>query len=298
MLAVARALARQPAAAAARRAQPRAGAGHRRAPAAGRAPVRRRQRLRRRCSSSSTSQLALDGRRPRLRALARRVVLHAARPSAAHQPRAADGELLRRARRGGVNRATIHIPCTHVGSLVRPDESSRTAAHRRGPAVDEDASRPACATACTMSCAASATPGSTSSATASSASRPGTTTCTAASRASRSARRPRRASQRGAGPARTTIPTDWARFPDFYAEYFAKERDTRSRAASACTGPVRYTGQAAIARDIVNLTAAMDAAGVEDGFLPVGRALQRRPDRIDEHYGGERGRYMSRSPTR
>jgi 5-methyltetrahydropteroyltriglutamate--homocysteine methyltransferase len=59
-------------------------------------------------------------------------------------------------------------------------------------------------------------------------------------------------------------PTDWTRFPDFYAEYFAKEQEFESPGGDwACVAPVTYTGGEVIARDIANLKAAMDAAGVE-----------------------------------
>ena len=71
MLAVARALVRRPAPAAARRAQPRPGAGDRRAPAARGAHVRARERLRGPARRAARAARAGD-RRPRLRALPRR----------------------------------------------------------------------------------------------------------------------------------------------------------------------------------------------------------------------------------
>jgi 5-methyltetrahydropteroyltriglutamate--homocysteine methyltransferase len=83
-------------------------------------------------------------------------------------------------------------------------------------------------------------------------------------------------------------PTDWARFPDFYANYFATQQEYDSPGGDfACIGPVTYQGQAAIQRDIVNLKAAMDAAGVEEGFLPVVAPASCFPSLIDEHYGSE-----------
>ena len=65
-------------------------------------------------------------------------------------------------------------------------------------------------------------------------------------------------------------PTDWTRFPEFYAEYFATEQEFEGPGGDwACVAQVTYTGGEAIQRDIANLKAAMEAAGVEEGFLPV-----------------------------
>ena len=48
-----------------------------------------------------------------------------------------------------------------------------------------------------------------------------------------------------------------------------------------------YTGGEVIARDIANLKAAMDAAGAQEGFLPVVAPASCFPNLIDEHYGSE-----------
>jgi 5-methyltetrahydropteroyltriglutamate--homocysteine methyltransferase len=83
-------------------------------------------------------------------------------------------------------------------------------------------------------------------------------------------------------------PTDWTRFPDFYAGYFATQQEYEGPGGDfACVSPVTYTGQAAIQRDIANLKAAMQAAGVEEGFLPVVAPASCFPSLIDEHYGSE-----------
>jgi 5-methyltetrahydropteroyltriglutamate--homocysteine methyltransferase len=85
------------------------------------------------------------------------------------------------------------------------------------------------------------------------------------------------------------VPTDWQRFPDFYADYFAREQEYDSpRGDWVCVGPVTYTGGQAIQRDIANLKAALSAAGVEDGFLPVVAPASCFPSLIDEHYGSEK----------
>ena len=83
-------------------------------------------------------------------------------------------------------------------------------------------------------------------------------------------------------------PTDWARFPEFYAEYFANEQEYESPGGDwACVSDVTYTGGDVIARDIANLKAAMDAARVQEGFLPVVAPASCFPNLIDEHYGSE-----------
>ena len=55
---------------------------------------------------------------------------------------------------------------------------------------------------------------------------------------------------------------------------------------------VTYTGGEAIQRDIANLKAAMEAAGVEEGFLPVVAPASCFPNLIDEHYGSEAAALM------
>jgi len=88
-------------------------------------------------------------------------------------------------------------------------------------------------------------------------------------------------------------PTDWARFHEFYAEYFAKEQDYESPGGDwACVSEVTYTGGDAINRDIANLKAAMEANGVTEGFLPVVAPASCFPNLIDEHYGSENAALM------
>jgi 5-methyltetrahydropteroyltriglutamate--homocysteine methyltransferase len=88
-------------------------------------------------------------------------------------------------------------------------------------------------------------------------------------------------------------PTDWTRFPEFYAEYFAKDQEYEGPGGDwACVSDVTYTGQEAIARDIANLKAAMEAAGVTEGFLPVVAPASCFPNLIDEHYGSQEAALM------
>jgi 5-methyltetrahydropteroyltriglutamate--homocysteine methyltransferase len=87
--------------------------------------------------------------------------------------------------------------------------------------------------------------------------------------------------------------TDWERFPEFYAEYFRTEQDFETPAGVfAAVDAISYTGQEAIGRDIANLKAAMEAEGVEEGFLPVVAPASCFPSLIDEHYGSEAAALM------
>jgi 5-methyltetrahydropteroyltriglutamate--homocysteine methyltransferase len=94
-------------------------------------------------------------------------------------------------------------------------------------------------------------------------------------------------SQDPARSARTVTSTapDADRFGGFYREYGAFERllwlpeDTRAKLQQAeprgggggwyVSGPIRYIGRDAVQRDIRNFQAALAAAGVAEGFLPV-----------------------------
>ena len=53
---------------------------------------------------------------------------------------------------------------------------------------------------------------------------------------------------------------------------------------AVCVGPIRYTGHAEVQRDIANFKAALEAAGVEEGFLPVAAPASVIPDRKNEYY--------------
>ena len=78
---------------------------------------------------------------------------------------------------------------------------------------------------------------------------------------------------------------DRARFPEFYAEY---DKDVpRSRREWAAVGPVTYIGQAALARDIANLRAALGASPAHDAFLPVVAPASVSPEFRNEHYATE-----------
>src|SRR5262245_35263381 len=82
-------------------------------------------------------------------------------------------------------------------------------------------------------------------------------------------------------------------FTAFYDEYEATHgfagmgKESGRLGTWAITGPIAYTGQAALARDIANLKAAMRQAGAKQGFLPVVAPASVAPTRKDEHYRNE-----------
>lgn len=63
---------------------------------------------------------------------------------------------------------------------------------------------------------------------------------------------------------------DWTRFNEAYADPHsgcAIPEQLLSHWSPIVRGPVTYTGQEALARDIANLKAALDAAGIEEGWM-------------------------------
>jgi 5-methyltetrahydropteroyltriglutamate--homocysteine methyltransferase len=80
---------------------------------------------------------------------------------------------------------------------------------------------------------------------------------------------------------------DRARFADFYRELDAAEGPPAAVGASAgiavCVGPISYTGQAEIRRDIENFKAALKSVEAH-GFLPVAAPTSVIPDRKNEYY--------------
>jgi len=76
---------------------------------------------------------------------------------------------------------------------------------------------------------------------------------------------------------------DRARFAEFYAEMDAKD-DGATTSESVVVGPIRYTGQAALQRDIDDFKAALKGVKVEDAFLPVAAVSSVIPDKKNEYY--------------
>ena len=84
---------------------------------------------------------------------------------------------------------------------------------------------------------------------------------------------------------------DRARFAEFYAELDSAEGPPASAGASGtlavCVGPIEYTGQEELNRDIANFKAALAAAGAKQGFLPVAAPASVIPDRKNEYYASD-----------
>ncbi|HXU42760.1 MAG TPA: cobalamin-independent methionine synthase II family protein [Burkholderiales bacterium] len=84
---------------------------------------------------------------------------------------------------------------------------------------------------------------------------------------------------------------DRTRFAEFYAELDRADGPPASAGAApsvaVCVGPIKYTGQDEIRRDIANFKAALKAAGLAQGFLPVAAPASVIPDRKNEYYKSE-----------
>ena len=76
---------------------------------------------------------------------------------------------------------------------------------------------------------------------------------------------------------------DRERFAEFYAELDAHE-EVATRTDSVGVGPINYTGQAELQRDIENFKAALNGVNVEEAFLPVAAPASVIPDRKNEYY--------------
>jgi 5-methyltetrahydropteroyltriglutamate--homocysteine methyltransferase len=76
---------------------------------------------------------------------------------------------------------------------------------------------------------------------------------------------------------------DRERFAEFYAELDAREA-VATTVEAVCVGPVAYTGQAELKRDIDNFKSALRDVKVEEAFLPVAAPASVIPDRKNEYY--------------
>src|SRR5260370_116540 len=79
---------------------------------------------------------------------------------------------------------------------------------------------------------------------------------------------------------------DRTRFAAFYAELDARDAPA-TQSEAACIGPIAYTGQAALKRDIDNLKAALAKVNAVEAFLPVAAPASVIPDRKNEFYPSE-----------
>src|SRR5215218_536869 len=79
---------------------------------------------------------------------------------------------------------------------------------------------------------------------------------------------------------------DREKFSEFYAELDARE-GVSTTLDSICVGPISYTGQAELQRDIDNFKAALKGAKVTEAFMPVAAPASVIPDRKNEYYKSE-----------
>jgi 5-methyltetrahydropteroyltriglutamate--homocysteine methyltransferase len=79
---------------------------------------------------------------------------------------------------------------------------------------------------------------------------------------------------------------DRTRFAEFYAELDARDAPA-TQSEAACIGPIAYTGQAALQRDIDNFNAALAKSPAVEAFLPVAAPASVIPDRKNEYYASE-----------
>ncbi len=91
----------------------------------------------------------------------------------------------------------------------------------------------------------------------------------------------RRSVKPGANPFQRGA--DREKFAEFYAELDARE-GAATTMDSVCVGPISYTGQAELQRDIDNFKAALKNVQVEEAFLPVAAPASVIPDRRNEYY--------------
>ncbi len=94
----------------------------------------------------------------------------------------------------------------------------------------------------------------------------------------------RRPIKPGANPF--TRGVDREQFAEFYAELDARE-GVATTVEAVCVGPISYTGQAELARDIANFKAALKDAKAEEAFMPVAAPASVIPDRKNEYYKSE-----------
>jgi 5-methyltetrahydropteroyltriglutamate--homocysteine methyltransferase len=94
----------------------------------------------------------------------------------------------------------------------------------------------------------------------------------------------RRSVKPGANPF--TRGVDRERFAEFYAELDARE-GVATTVEAVCVGPIAYTGETELKRDIANFKAALKDVGVAEAFLPVAAPASVIPDRKNEYYRSE-----------
>src|SRR5262252_7738545 len=94
----------------------------------------------------------------------------------------------------------------------------------------------------------------------------------------------RRPIKAGGNPFTRGVDRD--RFAEFYAELDARE-GVATTVEAVCVGPISYSGEAELKRDIDNFKAALKDLGITEAFLPVAAPASVIPDRKNEYYKSE-----------
>jgi 5-methyltetrahydropteroyltriglutamate--homocysteine methyltransferase len=177
-----------------------------------------------------------------------------------------------------MKRSTEHILTSHVGSLIRPPELIEfLRARQEGKLVDEDAF----VSCLTQSVAEIVRRQAEAGIDVVSDGEFGKTISWSQYALERLSGFERRAIRPGANPFARGA--DRERFAEFYAELDARDAPATQWEA-VCVGPIAYTGQAELSRDIANFKAALAKTGVVEAFLPVAAPASVIPDRRNEYY--------------
>jgi 5-methyltetrahydropteroyltriglutamate--homocysteine methyltransferase len=178
-----------------------------------------------------------------------------------------------------MKRSTDRVLATHVGSLIRPRSLQEFLRNKQaGKAYDEDAYQK-CLTASVADVVREQTQAGIDVVSDGEFGKSISWAQYALERLSGFERRPIR--QDTANPFKRGA--DRTKFSEFYAELDVKEAVATTTEA-ICVGPIKYTGQAELQRDIDNLKGALKVVKAEEAFLPVAAPASVIPDRKNEYY--------------
>ncbi|MGA8558864.1 MAG: cobalamin-independent methionine synthase II family protein, partial [Pseudolabrys sp.] len=181
--------------------------------------------------------------------------------------------------RAPMKRSTDRVLATHVGSLIRPRSLQEFLRSKQaGKAYDEDAYQK-CLTASVADVVREQTQAGIDVVSDGEFGKSISWAQYALERLSGFERRPIR--QDTANPFKRGA--DRTKFSEFYAELDVKEAVATTTEA-ICVGPIKYTGQAELQRDIDNLKGALKVVKAEEAFLPVAAPASVIPDRKNEYY--------------
>ncbi|MFZ1208727.1 MAG: hypothetical protein WAN94_11390 [Pseudolabrys sp.] len=178
-----------------------------------------------------------------------------------------------------MKRSTDRVLATHVGSLIRPRSLQEFLRSKQaGKAYDEDAYQK-CLTASVADVVREQTQAGIDVVSDGEFGKSISWAQYALERLSGFERRPIR--QDTANPFKRGA--DCTKFSEFYAELDVKEAVATTTEA-ICVGPIKYTGQAELQRDIDNSKGALKVVKAEEAFLPVAAPASVIPDRKNEYY--------------